>query len=87
MHAFREDREKDSRPSRNCDLPVQDQNEYNPVIIQSEAAAEMPYPSGARPLDTGDPFPSLSITAVDGSTLTLPKPGRWVLFAVYRGDF
>ncbi len=47
----------------------------------------MPYGSRGRPLDTGDPFPQLSMTAVDGSTLTLPRGGRWTFFTIYRGEW
>ncbi|MGH7709013.1 MAG: hypothetical protein ACREM6_14005 [Vulcanimicrobiaceae bacterium] len=41
----------------------------------------------ARPLDTGDAFPRLSLTLVDGSTVELPKTGRWTVFAIYRGEW
>lgn len=47
----------------------------------------MPYPSGAQPLDAGDPFPRFSMTAVDGSTLTLAQRGRWTIFTIYRGEW
>jgi len=38
-------------------------------------------------LDTGEPFPALSLALADGSTLTLPKPGRWSVFVIYRGEW
>ncbi len=47
----------------------------------------MSYPWAAHPLDTGDPFPTFSMTIVESSDLTLPKRGRWTLLTIYRGEW
>ena len=45
----------------------------------------MAYPTGAKPLDAGDAFPSLSFATADGTTVTLPIPGEWTILTIYRG--
>ncbi len=40
-------------------------------------------------LDAHDPFPRMTLTLVDGSTLTIPDDlhGSWWIFLVYRGHW
>ena len=40
----------------------------------------------SAPLDAGAAFPPLTLQGVDGA-IVLPKPGRWSVVVIYRGEW
>lgn len=47
----------------------------------------MPRIERSTPLDSGDVMPQFSFETVGGPKTTVPAPGTWSVFLIYRGEW